>query len=43
MVLGPAMAGKSAAIYTAAKAMSLMHPERKYVVIKMNPKAMSIS
>lgn len=42
MILGPTMAGKSSTIYTLAKVMAEMNPEKKkYTVIKMNPKAIT--
>ncbi|CAL6017562.1 Outer-arm_dynein gamma [Hexamita inflata] len=42
MILGPTMAGKSATIYTLAKVMAEMNPDKKkYTVLKMNPKAIT--
>jgi len=42
MILGPTMAGKSSTIYTLAKVMAEMNPDKKkYTVIKMNPKAIT--
>jgi len=42
MILGPAMAGKTSTIYTLAKVMGEMNPEKKkFTVIKMNPKSIT--
>lgn len=42
MILGPTMAGKSSTIYTLAKVLPEMNPEKKkYTVLKMNPKAIT--
>lgn len=42
MILGPTMAGKSSTIYTLAKVLPEMSPEKKRLtVLKMNPKAIT--